>query len=217
MNGRVRFKRGAYNLTSDAVWLAAFAEPAKTVLDVGVGTGGVALCFLSHCPDAAVTGLDISTDMLTTCAENAELNDRDLELINADILTWRTSRTFDLVVSNPPYFKGTPAKHGAHHNVDLTKWAQKCIARVRPGGQFCTIIDAATIDEIISAIRSTGCGDITIFPLFGAKSTAERVMISARVGSRGHTRLFSGLPMNYDPVLRDGLTIATTLDTLWNK
>ena len=45
MGGRVRFYRGRYNPTADAVWLAAFGagRPVKTVLDVGVGTGGAAL------------------------------------------------------------------------------------------------------------------------------------------------------------------------------
>ena len=49
LGGQVRFWRGTYNPTSDAAWLAAFAAdvPAKTVLDVGVGTGGAILCLMA--------------------------------------------------------------------------------------------------------------------------------------------------------------------------
>ena len=121
IGGRVKFKRGTYNPTSDAVWLAAFAASvdAKTILDVGIGTGGVSLCLSSHIPDAQITGLDISVEMLNQCEQNAELNSTDIELINTDIEQWRTNRTFDLVVTNPPYFYGTPAKHNAHHNANL--------------------------------------------------------------------------------------------------
>ena len=215
MGGRVRIMRGRYNPTSDAVWLAAFAAatPAKTVLDVGIGTGGAALCLMANMPHARVTGLDTSPEMLAECAKNAELNGRDIELINADITTWRTARTFDLVITNPPYFRGTPAAHNAHHNADLTKWTRRCVARTRPRGTFVMIVDAPAINTVIAAMTPT-CGDIKIWPLFGAKCTAERVLISGRVGLRTGTTLYRGCAMNTDAILRDGLTIADTLSKL---
>ena len=187
MGGRVQCHSGIYNPTSDAVWLAAFAHaPAKSMLDVGTGTGAVAL------------------------------NHRDIEFINADILDWKTDRTFDLVVSNPPYFHGTPAAHNAHHNADLYAWTRACLRRVRPRGYLAMISDATTIDAIIAAMKPT-CGDINIFPLFGAKRTAERVLISGRVGTRGGATLHMGLSMNNDAILRDGLTISDTLSKLGRK
>lgn len=204
-------RRGFYNPTSDAVWLAAFAPTAgKTALDVGIGSGGVSLCMLAHNPDLNVTGIDVSDDMLNAAKQNAELNNQNIELINADITTWRTNRTFDIVVTNPPYFRGTPAKHNAHHNADLDTWVKKCVARTKPNGYCCIITDATTIDTVISAMKPK-CGDINIFPLFGARDTAERVLLRGRVGSRGGASLNHGLDMNYAPVLRDGLTIEQSL------
>ena len=214
VGGRVKMRRGHYNPTSDAVWLAAFApRGVKSALDVGVGTGGVSLCLLAHSPDTHITGIDTSDKMLSACRENAELNGANVELINADINTWRTTRTFDLVITNPPYFNGTPAKHNAHHNVDLGTWVARCIARVRPMGTFCIITDATTIACVIAEM-SKKLGDITILPLFGARNVAERVLISGRLGSRGISVMNRELPMNYDPVLRDGLTITDVLSKL---
>ena len=215
LGGRVRFLRGTYNPTSDAAWLAAMVGDvrAASVLDIGVGTGGAVLCLLAHNDIKNVTGLDISDEMLNQCAQNAALNNRDIELINADIMNWRTSRTFDLVITNPPYFRGTPAKHNAHHNADLIQWTKKSVARVRPRGTFCTIVDAAAASDVISVLSGV-CGDIIIFPLFSKKRTAERVIIRARVGTNGPTSIFAGLSMNCDMVLRDGLTISQTLITL---
>ena len=214
VGGRVKMRRGHYNPTSDAVWLAAFApRGVKSALDVGIGTGGVSLCLLAHNPDTLITGIDTSDKMLSACRENAELNGANVELINADINTWRTTRTFDLVITNPPYFNGTPAKHNAHHNVDLGTWVARCIARVRPMGTFCIITDATTIACVIAEM-SKKLGDITILPLFGARNVAERVLISGRLGSRGISVMNRGLPMNYDPVLRDGLTITDVLSKL---
>ena len=211
MGGRVKMRRGFYNPTSDAVWLAAFVPCApKTVLDAGIGSGGVSMCIHAHHPDAKITGIDISPEMLVAAQDNAELNNCDLELISTDIYTWRTDRAFDLVVTNPPYFQGTPAKHNAHHNADLKTWVKKCIARTKPNGYFCIITDATTLGTIIPEISSK-CGDLNIFPLFGARDTAERVLVRGRVGSRGISVLHRGLPMNWEPVLRDGLTIAQSL------
>lgn len=215
MGGRVRLWRGRYNPTSDAVWLAAMAADthAQTVLDAGVGTGGAALCLMANNPAATVTGMDISPEMLAECGANAELNDRAIELIKADITTWRTNRTFDLVITNPPYFKGTPAKHNAHHNADLGLWTRKCLARVKPRGTFVIIVDAAATATIVAQMAGK-CGDIEIMPLFGARKTAERVLLRGRIGTRGPTLIHTGLSMNTEAVLRDGLTIAAALSTL---
>lgn len=214
MGGLVKMFRGRYNPTSDAVWLAAFAPKNKrTVLDVGIGTGAVSLCIVAKDEKIHLTGIDVSDDMLEESAKNAQLNAHKIELINANILNWHTDKTFDLVVTNPPYFRGTPAKHNAHHNADLTEWTKKCIARVKPRGYFCTIVSADRTSDVLSQVHQH-CGDITILPLFGAKNTAERVLIRARLGTRGGTTLYKGLPMNYDPVLRDGLTIDEALATL---
>lgn len=214
MGGKVNISRGTYNPTSDAVWLAAFApNNVKTVLDVGIGTGAVSLCMLAHNPKLEITGLDKNPAMLQECQNNAQLNKRTITLVESDISKWKTDKTFDLVVTNPPYFKGTPAKHDAHHNVNLQLWVKKCIARIKPRGYFCIITDALAVGEIISEINNH-CGDIIILPLFGSKNTAERVLIKARLASKGGSVIYSGLSMNYEPVLRDGLTIDSVLSRL---
>ena len=216
MGGRVKIARGPYAPTSDAVWLAAAAGEitrARTVLDVGIGTGAVSLCLATHLPDVQITGIDTAEQMLATAQQNAQMNGRDMELINADIMTWRTARTFDLVVTNPPYFRGTPAQHNAHHNADLGQWMRKCVARVRPRGHICTIVDAGALAQVITAIGPK-CGDIIIYPLIGASSRTERVIIRARVGSHGPTQLKLPISMGDGAILRDGLTIGRALATL---
>jgi len=220
MGGRVKIMRGTYNPTSDAVWLAAFAADVrgvKSVLDVGVGTGGAILCLMAyntHITDAV--GLDVSQEMLNQCAHNAELNDKKIEIVKSDILSWRTARTFDMVITNPPYFHGTPAHHNAHHNADIKSWIKRSVARVKPRGTICTIVDAAVLADVVSVLSGC-CGDINIFPLFSTKTTAERVIVRARVGTHGITVINSGLNMNCDLVLRDGLTIAEALAKLGQK
>ena len=208
MGGRIKIMRGIYNPTSDAVWLAAFIDGSpKTVLDVGCGTGAVALCMAARMPNLKITALDISADMLTAAKTNFALNGLGAEFINADILSWRTARTFDAVVTNPPYFHGTPAKHNAHHNANLSVWTKKCIARVRPNGIFATIVDAAETATVLSEM-ACHCGNIKILPLFSRKDTAERVILSGQVGRAAKTTIMQAMNMNDDAVLREGKSVA---------
>jgi len=209
MGGRVKIRRGIYNPTSDAVWLAAFIDDTpKTVLDVGTGTGAVALCLMARIPNIKMTAIDISNDMLDAARENFVLNNQTAEFINYDIMAWRTDKTFDLVITNPPYFNGTPATHNAHHNADLLQWTRKCIARVKPGGMFAIILDSTKTGIVLSEITKH-CGDLCILPLFSNKNFAERVLLSARMGRAPHTKIFQGLDMNNMEILRNGKSVAT--------
>ncbi len=215
LNGRVKMTRGIYNPTSDAVWLAAYAPSnVKTVLDVGIGTGGISLCLLAHFPYLNITGIDISQKMLDTCKQNALLNNKTINLLNQDILTWSTTDRFDLVITNPPYFNGTPAQHNAHHNADITNWIKNCCSRVNPNGYICIIIDTLCTNRVITVLTEKHFGDIQIFPLFSTKHSAERIMIKAKQNSKTGTTLYSGTSMNNDAILRDGLTIDALLSTL---
>lgn len=208
MGGRVKMRRGIYNPTSDAVWLAAFVDTVpQTVLDAGTGTGGVALCLMARIPNIKMTALDISNDMLDAARENFALNNQTAEFINEDILTWRTGQTFDLVITNPPYFDGTPAIHNAHHNADLVQWTRKCIARVKPGGTFAIIIDMPKTAIVLSEM-TRHCGDFRILPLFSNKNVAERVLLSGRVGRAPHARILKGKSMNNAQILRHGRSVA---------
>ena len=215
LNGRVKMAHSFYNPTSDAVWLAAFApKDIRTVLDVGIGTGAVSLCLLSHFSNLEITGLDISKEMLEICEKNCTLNNVNIKLLNTDILDWSTTERFDLVITNPPYFSGTPAKHNAHHNADITNWITKSCARVKPNGHICIIIDTLCVAKVISVLNKKHFGNIEIFPLFGTKNTAERTIIRAKQGVKTGTKIFQGTSMNNNSILRDGLTIDSLLSTL---
>lgn len=218
LDGRVKMVHTKYNPTSDAVWLASYvSQEPKTVLDVGIGTGGVSLCLLSHYPNTKITGLDISKEMLDSCKENLKLNNANIKLLNQDILTWSTTERFDLVITNPPYFNGTPAKHNAHHNADLKSWIKHCCARVAPKGIFCTIVDALCADKVIAVLNDCKFGDIHIFPLFSTKNTAERILIKAKAASKTGMTFYCGTSMNNEAILREGLTIVTLLSTLASR
>jgi release factor glutamine methyltransferase len=91
-------------------FLRGLDEPR--VLDVGVGSGAVALAIADEHPGARVVGVDQSADALALARENVErlaAGDR-IRLVEGDLLGG-VEGTFDLVVSNPPYV--TPEEYNA--------------------------------------------------------------------------------------------------------
>ena len=74
----------------------------KSVLDLGTGSGAIALSLAAEFPDAAVTATDISDAALVVAKDNAARLGRDCKFIKSDWFE-RVSGTYDLIVSNPPY------------------------------------------------------------------------------------------------------------------
>lgn len=74
------------------------------VLDLGTGSGAIALSIAHARPDVEVTGVDASQDALDVARENARhLNIGNVRLLRSDWFTALGGERFDLIVSNPPY------------------------------------------------------------------------------------------------------------------
>ncbi|MGE5690214.1 MAG: peptide chain release factor N(5)-glutamine methyltransferase [Pseudomonadota bacterium] len=76
---------------------------APRVLDVGVGSGAIALSLVDEHPGARVTAVDVSPDALALARENAERLGLDLDLREGGFEA--AAEGWDLVVSNPPYVR----------------------------------------------------------------------------------------------------------------
>ncbi|MFI1772166.1 peptide chain release factor N(5)-glutamine methyltransferase [Thalassobellus citreus] len=80
------------------------------ILDIGTGSGCIAIALAKQLKCAKVYALDISKDALKVARKNAELNEVDIEFIEADILNideslFDSEFKFDIIVSNPPYVR----------------------------------------------------------------------------------------------------------------
>lgn len=76
------------------------------IVDLGTGTGAIALALLQECPEAEAMGIDISQDALKTAEANAERNGFSSRFTTrAGPWFERTSERFDLIISNPPYIR----------------------------------------------------------------------------------------------------------------
>ena len=199
MDGRVKMLDDGYKTTVDAVWLADAVDAPRgceTVLDVGIGAGGVSLCLLERFGNLKVTGIDISDRMLTNTWANALANARDIDVQMADILDWKTDAQFDIVVTNPPYFSGTPREDGAHHNADIYEWTRACVKRLTPRGMFYTIVAPDVLDQVVAAMYDGKLGGITLKPIVTKHDNIERVVISGRLNVKTPARIIFP-PENY--------------------
>ena len=75
----------------------------KEILDIGTGSGCIAISLAKNLPNAKITALDISKNALEVAKENAKLNNVNIDFINADIFEYHSDKKYDVIVSNPPY------------------------------------------------------------------------------------------------------------------
>jgi len=81
-------------------------EQHLSILDIGTGSGCIAITLKKKLPAANIAALDVSKEALTTARENAIDNDVKIDFIQRDFLdesSWEGLQQFDIIVSNPPY------------------------------------------------------------------------------------------------------------------
>ena len=144
--------------------------PAPRVLDIGTGTGALALGLKAARPDAALWATDLSPDALALARENAALNGLDVTFV-AGSLCAGLRGPFDLIVSNPPYLPEED-RHGADPEVrrdpDLALYAgpdgldvarplaQEAGAALVPGGPLLLELDPRNAPTLAAELRAGG-------------------------------------------------------------
>lgn len=71
------------------------------IIDLGTGTGCIAITLKKKLPNSLVDAVDISNDALELAKSNAELNNVDINFYQGDMLC--TNKKYDCIISNPPY------------------------------------------------------------------------------------------------------------------
>lgn len=110
VNSETLIPRPETELLVDAV-LSRFTNTKLEVLDLGTGSGAIAIALAHSRPGWQVTACDISADCIEVATRNAaQLNLNNIELLQSDWFENLQGRRFDLIVSNPPYI----AEHDPH-------------------------------------------------------------------------------------------------------
>jgi release factor glutamine methyltransferase len=158
------------------------------VLDVGTGTGAIALAIADELPTARITAMDVSEDALSLARENLELtgvNGR-VRLVEHDLTNGLGNGEFDLVVSNPPYVEPDelptlqPEVRDWEPRIALVasgateKLAEAAREALHPGGWLVLETAAGSGDRVERLLSDLGFEDVTITPdLAGRDRVAE--------------------------------------------
>ncbi len=96
-------------------------KPPKRILDLGTGSGALALVLAKIFPDAVVLGVDQSPEALLVATENATRHQiKNIEFQQSNWFNHLTSSQFDLIVSNPPYINADDSHLSALQHEPMT-------------------------------------------------------------------------------------------------
>jgi release factor glutamine methyltransferase len=153
-------------------------QPEPDVLDVGTGTGAIALAIADEHDGARVTAVDVSPGALALARENRDLtgvNGR-VQLIEHDLTSGLGESQFDLVVSNPPYVEPEElatlqpeVRDWEPHVALVAEGATEAVARaateaLRPGGWLVLETAASTGERMGSLLDDLGYEAVAITP-----------------------------------------------------
>ncbi|MDR2286554.1 MAG: methyltransferase [Prevotellaceae bacterium] len=158
----VRQDKTAMKVGVDSVLLGAWtavSSSEKNVLDIGTGTGLLALMMAQKIPDAKITACEIDETACEQASENISSSgwSERITVVNADIRTFTQNlKGFDLIICNPPYFekslKSQDSKRNvARHNDSLPfRDLIDCVHRMlHDNGRFAMIVPADKASAII--------------------------------------------------------------------
>ena len=182
-------------------WVLETTPAPSSILDIGTGSGCIAIALKRALPQAHVTALDISPEALTIAQENARNNNADIDFLQYDILNSQLSTlNFQLstIISNPPYICRSEAdemdKNVLDHEPHLALFvpdddpllfyraiATQAIHLLVPGGKLFFEINRRFASELQSLLLSLGYTDVTLrTDPFGNKRMIKAQIVNSK-------------------------------------
>ena len=161
-------------------------KPDPDVLDVGTGTGAIALAIKDERPGARVTAMDLSRDALELATENSRRTGLDVRFVEEDLVKGFGVDAYDLVVSNPPYvspeevdslqpevrdWEPLLATVGTTQTRDVARHA---LTALRPGGYLVVEVADERAGDAASLLEELGYDEVRLsHDLTGRERIAE--------------------------------------------
>ena len=161
-------------------WIADEAQGNEHILDIGTGSGCIAISLAQRLKGCRVTAWDISSEALAVARKNSENNGCYVIFAQHDILSYTPKEErFDIIVSNPPYIK---EEEKSSMEANVLNWepqlalfvpndtpllfyraiAEKALTMLRSGGKLYFEINRAYGKETYAMLQSLGYRDIEL-------------------------------------------------------
>ena len=173
---------------TDGILLGAWAplEGAKTALDIGTGTGLIALMLKQRAPSLAITAVEIDLAAYNQAKENISASPwTDLNAWQGDIKEFQANTAFDLIVSNPPFFndslKSDNAQRMTARHTDCLSFDSLCAkaaSLLSEKGRFCVVLPTTELSRFESATDNANLMVTKKLWVFTSKKkAAKRVLL----------------------------------------
>ena len=191
----------AFRFGTDSVLLADFAAPRKDerAVDLGCGTGAIALLMAGHQPRMTVDAVELQPDVADMARRSVALNGLEsrVRVHCVDMReAWHAlgAGRCSLVVCNPPYGRRGAALESrseavriARHEGDLTPSAVARAAAMllKNGGRFCAIYPAPRAYELMRAMDASGIAPKRLRTVHGVAGRAPKFVLLEGVKQGG--------------------------------
>ena len=155
----IRQDRCTMKVGTDGVLLGAWVDVAHSnwTLDVGAGTGLIAMMMAQRNSQARIDAIDIDGDACSQASENVAnslFKDR-IRIIRQSFFDYSSEKKYDLIVSNPPFFKNAlpcpdKRRNAARHNdsLPLKQLVEHAISLLSANGRIALILPVLLADEL---------------------------------------------------------------------
>ena len=191
----------AFCFGTDSVLLADFAAPRRNerAVDLGCGTGAIALLIAGHQKSMTVDAVELQPDVADMARRSVALNGLEdrLGVYCLDMReAWRAlgAGRYSLAVCNPPYGRSGAALESrsetvriARHEGDLTPQdvAGSAAMLLKNGGRFCAIFPAPRAYELMRAMDEAGIAPKRLRPVHGVEGRAPKFVLLEGVKQGG--------------------------------
>lgn len=154
-------------VSTDGVMLGAWAEieAATSILDIGTGTGLLALMCAQRNPTASISAVDIDNNAIQAATQNVELSpwNNRITVTQLDVLAHDFAQTFQRIICNPPYFNSghaanNPSRAAARHSHLLPHQdlVTRCFTLLDDDGKASFILPTEEAEQMMAYAVSIG-------------------------------------------------------------
>ena len=182
-------EHAALKVGTDSMLLGALCnwENPKRLLDIGTGTGVLALMCAQRFPFDEITGIELSEEACKDAENNARNNPfpSKIQLINRAIQDYHPAEAFDAIISNPPFFENSQKNQNEHkalarhtESLSFPELIASISRLLTPNGKTWIIVPSESTENILKLAKEHQLFASELITLFGKPEKSTRMILS---------------------------------------
>ena len=184
---RIFQKKGVFSFSMDSVLLAAYGESRGRVLDLGCGSGYLALMAAKDADE--VVAVDRSEEAMDLVKKSAAANGVTIQTAVGDFRELNLAPC-DVIFTNPPFYRDSmtnddPSISAAKHLDPDMRWFYEAARFLKPGGKIYGIVDVARFQEVVADLTEAKVALKRMRPVYWKRGEAARRILFEGVSGGG--------------------------------